>query len=120
GLRNELEITVVSNVEFDLGPKIGKQRPRIVEHQCAQHFRVGKFDHSSARMVTGKIFAAEFPQRGVEITDVDYVTCIILDLNTIAHLIWPADENVDPAEKTRHWRLYGYTDDDHAAADGTE
>ena len=120
GLRHEQEITVVSNMEFDLVPNVGEQRPRIVEDHYTQHFRVGKFDHSSARMVTGKIFPAEFPQRGVEVTDVDHVTSSIFDLDTIADLIWPADEDVYPTEKTCHRRLHCQTDDHRADPDGDE
>ena len=71
-------------------------------------------------MVTGKVFPAEFPQRGVEVTDVNHVTGSIFDLNAIANLIWPTDKDVYPTEKTRHRRLHCQTDDHRADTDGNE
>ena len=58
-------------------------------------------------MIGGKIFAAEFPQGGVEITHINNVARGIFDLNTIADPVRPPDQDVDPAEKTGHWCLHG-------------
>jgi len=63
-------------------------------------------------MIGGKIFAAEFPQGGVEITHVNNVAGGVFDLNAIADLIRPPDQDVDPAQKTGHWCLHGQANDD--------
>src|SRR6185369_16972264 len=56
-------------------------------------------------MFSRKIVAAEFPQRRVEITDVDHIAAYEPNLDPIANAIWLAHENVDPANETRNRRL---------------
>src|SRR5437868_14001409 len=71
-------------------------------------------------MIGGKIFAAKFPQGGVEVTNIDDITGGILNLNTIAHAIGMPDQDVDPAEKTCHRRLHGQANDDRADSNGDQ
>src|SRR5213080_3648543 len=71
-------------------------------------------------MIGGKIFPAKFPQGGVEVTNIDDITGGILNLNTIAHAIGMPDQDVDPAEKTCHRRLYGQANDDRADSNGDQ
>ena len=63
-------------------------------------------------MIGGKIFATEFPEGRIEITDVDYITGGIVDFNPIANPVWATHQNVDPTDKTRHRSLDGETDND--------
>src|SRR6185369_8847761 len=65
----------------------------------------GKLDDTATRMFSREIVAAEFPQRRVEITDVDHISAYEPNLDPIANAIWLAHENVDPANETRNRRL---------------
>ena len=56
-------------------------------------------------MFSGKIITAEFPERRIEITDVDHVACYQSDLDPIADAIRLAHEDINPADKTRDRRL---------------
>src|SRR5207302_3864502 len=71
-------------------------------------------------MIGRKIFASEFPQSGVEITHVNDVPGGVFDLDTIADLVRPSDQDVDPAEETGHRRLHSQANDDGADTDGNE
>jgi hypothetical protein len=88
-LGNEFEIALVSNIKFDLVPNIREKRPRIVVNELVEHFFIREFDEAAARMVGGKILAAEFPKRGVEITNVDHVAGSVADFDAVADAIRP-------------------------------
>ena len=59
-----------------------------------------------------QITSTEFPERSVEIADIDHITGRVPDLDSIADAIRRADENVNPAEKTGNGRLHRQTHDE--------
>ena len=63
-------------------------------------------------MIAGDVFAAEFPERGIEISNVDYVPRGVTDLYAITYAIRLANEDVNPGDETFHRRLYSEADDD--------
>jgi len=67
-------------------------------------------------MIAGNILPSEFPQRRVEITNVNHVAGSIIDLNAIPDAERLADKNVDPSDETLHWRLHGQANDDRSNA----
>src|SRR5215470_6295423 len=113
---DELQVSVVCDLELDLIPDVGKKRPRIVVNQFIKHFFVRKLDHAAAWMIAGHVFAAKFPQSGIEISDVDYVASRITYLNAITDAIRLANQNIDPGDETFHRRLYSQPDDDRTDA----
>lgn len=70
-MRHEFEIAVIGELELNFVPYVGKQRPGIVEDRRVKHGGVRKLDDASARMIGPKVLAAEFPQRRIEIADVN-------------------------------------------------
>src|SRR6202040_145983 len=57
-------------------------------------------------MIAGNVFAAEFPQSGIEIPNVDYVARAVTDLYAIAHSERLANEDVNPGDEAFHRRLH--------------
>src|SRR6267378_1328038 len=52
-------------------------------------------------MIGGKIVTAKFPERGIEIADVDHITSGVAQLDPIADAVRRPHQNVDPADETR-------------------
>src|ERR1041385_2338209 len=65
-------------------------------------------------MITRYVFPAEFPQRSVEIADIDHVACSVADLYTITDAERLANEDVNPGDEAFHRRLDGEADDDRS------
>ena len=65
-------------------------------------------------MIAGKILAAEFPQSGIQVPDVDHVASGIAYLDAVAYAKRPANQNVNPRDETFHRRLHSQSDDDRA------
>ena len=63
-------------------------------------------------MIAGKILAAEFPQGGVEVTDIDHVAGRIGDFDAVAHAKRLAHQNVNPGDEAFHRSLHSQPDDD--------
>ncbi len=68
-------------------------------------------------MVPRNILASEFPQRRVEVTDIDDVTGGVIDFDAIADAKRLADENVYPGDETFHRCLHGQAQDDRSHAE---
>ena len=68
-------------------------------------------------MIRREQVPAEFPQGGIQITDVDYVAFGIPDLDAIADSIRRARENIDPTQETGDWRLHRQSEDQRKQAD---
>src|SRR6186713_1898444 len=51
GTGNEIQVTFISHLEFDLVPYVGEQRPAIVVNRLVQHEGVGKLYDTSGRML---------------------------------------------------------------------
>src|SRR5207249_1099610 len=109
---DEFQIALIRDLKFDLVPDVGKKRPGIIPNDFIEHFFVGKANDAAARMVSGNILTAKFPQGRVEITDIDYVTSGIADFNSVANTKWLPDENKNPGDETLHRSLHGQTNDD--------
>src|ERR1700756_1335113 len=67
-------------------------------------------------MIAGNVLASEFPEGSVKISDVDYVAGGVANLDTVADLKRPADEDVNPGDKAFQRGLHGQADDDGADA----
>src|SRR5213595_3076308 len=65
-------------------------------------------------MIAGKIFAAKFPQCGIEIPNVNDVARGFAYLYAIPYPERLANENVNPGDKAFHRRLDSETDDNRA------
>ena len=72
-LQHLREIALVGDRELHLVPDVWEQRPGIVVHCRGQHMGVGEFDDPAAGVLGRQILAAELPERGVEVADVDDV-----------------------------------------------
>src|SRR5882672_9024783 len=70
-------------------------------------------------MVGRKIGSAEFPQRRIKITYIDYVSCRIPNLNPITDPVRRSHQNVDPTYETRDRGLKSEAQDErnHAHRD---
>ena len=62
-------------------------------------------------MIAGKIFAAEFPQSGIEIPNVNDVARGFAYLYAIPYPERLANENINPGDEAFHRRLDSETDD---------
>jgi hypothetical protein len=100
-LGNEIQVTLVRHLEFDLIPNVWEQRPAIVVDCLIQHKGVGKFNDPARRMLRGKVRSAKFPQRRIQITDVDNVPLGIADLDAVPDPLGLADQQIDPADQAR-------------------
>ena len=69
-------------------------------------------------MIAGYVFAAEFPQSRIEISDIDYVPCGVTDLYPVTDAVRLANKNVNPRDETFHRRLDSEANDDRANAQG--
>ena len=63
-------------------------------------------------MISGDVLTTEFPRRGVEITDVDYVACGLAYLYAVTYAKRLANQNVNPRDKAFHRRLHRQPDND--------
>src|SRR5204862_8253819 len=69
-------------------------------------------------MIRREKVASKLPQRGVEITDIDYVSGSVTDLDPIADAIRRPHQYVDPPQETSHRCLHRQTHDQREQADG--
>src|SRR6266576_1426295 len=111
-LRDELEVGVVSDLELHLVPDVWKKCPREIVNEFVEHLFGWELDQTTARVITGYVFAAEFPQGSVEISDVDHVPCGITDLYPITDPERLANKDINPGEEALHRGLYSQPDDD--------
>jgi hypothetical protein len=58
---DELQVGVVTDLEFYLVPDVGKKWPRIIVNKFIEYFFVGEFDQSTTWMIGGEILAAKLP-----------------------------------------------------------
>jgi hypothetical protein len=63
-------------------------------------------------MISGHVLTTEFPQRSVEITDVDYVARGFAYLYAITNAKRLAHQNVNPSDEAFHWGLHSESDND--------
>src|SRR5215475_8036646 len=75
-------------------------------------FSFGNLISRPAGMIGGEILPAEFPQRGVEVTNVDYVASGLPYLDAVAHAKRLANQDVNPRDKAFHRRLHSQAEDD--------
>src|SRR5262249_31285744 len=85
-----------------------------------EHFFIRKLDQAAAWVIAGHVFAAEFPQSGIEIPDVDYVACRVTNLYAITDAIRLANQNINPGDEAFHRRLYSQPDDDRTNTEGSD
>jgi hypothetical protein len=71
-------------------------------------------------VISGKILTAEFPERGIEVTNVDDIAGGIVDFDTVTDAKWLTNENTDLGDKTFHRGLHGQTNNDRADAERGE
>ena len=62
-------------------------------------------------MIAGNVFAAEFPQSGIEIANIDYITGGVTDLYAITYSERLANEDINLGDEAFHWRLHGKAND---------
>jgi hypothetical protein len=62
-------------------------------------------------MIAGNVFAAELPQSGIEISNVDHVASGITDLYAITYSERLANEDINPGDEALHRRLDSEADD---------
>ena len=65
-------------------------------------------------MITGNVLPAEFPQRRVEVTDINHVSSGVADFDAVANAKRLANQNVNPCDETFHRSLYRQPDDNRA------
>jgi hypothetical protein len=63
-------------------------------------------------MIAGEILASEFPQRGVEVANIDHVAGGIGYFDAIADAKRLAHQNINPADKAFHRSLHSQPDND--------
>ena len=63
-------------------------------------------------MITGNVLASEFPQRRVQVADIDDIAGSITYLDSIANTIRLANENIYPSDETLHRRLHSQCNND--------
>src|SRR5205814_7532202 len=91
GLGHELQIALIGDLELDLVPNVGEQRPGIVPDHRLEHFRVRELNDTSTRVIAGDVLPAEFPKCRIEIADIDYVAGGVAHFDAVADAIWPAN-----------------------------
>src|SRR5581483_4746696 len=114
GVGYKLKIGAEGDIELNLVPNVGKKRPRIIINEFVEHFLIRKLDQPTARMIAGKIFAAELPKSGIEISYIDYVACGLADLYAITHPEGLTNQNVNPCDEAFHRGLDGKGEDHRA------
>ena len=108
---NKLQIALIRDLKFDLVPDVRKKRPGIIPNDLVEHFLIGKANDATARMIARDVLPAKFPQRCVEVTDIDDVSGSVTYLDAITYAIRLANQNIYPADETFHRRLYCQADD---------
>ena len=119
-LGDEFQIALIRDLKFNFIPNVGEKRPGIIPNNFIEHFFVRESDNAAARMVSGNVLTAKFPERGVEISDVDDVTGGVADFNSIADSERSAHQNVNPGDEAFHRCLHGEANDDRADAERGE
>src|SRR6266511_3108029 len=109
---DEHQIGVVRDREFDFVPDVRKKRQRIVVNDLFKHFFVRKLDETYTRMITRNVLTAEFPEGGIQVTNIDYIARGVTNLNAITHTKRLTDENIDPTDEAFHRGLYSQANDD--------
>ena len=71
-------------------------------------------------MIRRQQIPAEFPQSGIQITDVDDVAFGVADLDAIADSIRCAGQDIDSTQKTGDWRLHRQSENQRKHSDRNE
>ena len=98
----------------------GKQRPRIIVNEFVEHFFIGELDQPAAGMIGRKILAAEFPQGGVEVADIDHVAGGVGYFDAVAHAKRLAHQDVNPGDEAFHRSLHSQPDNDRTDAERSD
>ena len=119
-LGDEFQIALIGNLEFNFVPNVGKKRPGIIPNDFIEHLFIREPDDPAAGMVAGNVLTAKFPERGIEITDVDHVASGIANFNAITNAKRLPNKNKNPGDETFHRGLHGQADDDRTDAERGE
>lgn len=114
---DEVQIGVVGDVELNLVPDVRKKRPLIIVNEFVEHFFIRKLDQPAAGMIGGEILAAELPQRGVEVANVDNIPRGVAYFDAVAHTKRLSNQNVNPSDEAFHRRLHSQPDNYRTEAD---
>ena len=109
---DKLQVGVVTDLELHLVPDVRKKWPRIIVNEFIEYFFIREFDEPATRMIGGEILAAELPQRGVEVADIDHVASGVGYFDAVAHAKRLANQNVNPRDETLHRGLNSQPDND--------
>src|SRR5512132_4100171 len=99
-------------MELYLVPDVREKRPGIVVNEFVEHLFIRELDQPPAGMIAREILAAEFPQRGVEVTDIDHITGRVGYFDPVAHAIRLTHQDVNPRDEAFHRSLHSQPDDD--------
>src|ERR1044072_5401466 len=94
-----LKVAFIGNMKRDLIPDIGEFFPGVVKDSLTEQETIRKPDQAAAGKVIGKIVSAKFPERGVEIVDLDDIAGEFSHLDPVAHFIGSADHDIEPANE---------------------
>ncbi len=120
GARDEIEIALVGDVEFDLVPDVGEKRPGIIVNHRVEDLGIRELNDAAARVVARNVLPAEFPKGGVDVADIDDIAGRVFDLDAVADAIRAPDEDVIPADEAGHGGLHRESDNHGNHADGDE
>ena len=77
----------------------------------------GELDDAPAGVIARDVLAAELPESGIKIADVDHVAGGIAHLDAVADAIGAPNQQINPADETGHRCLHGQAENDRTDAE---